>query len=755
MSLSTSRNTTARAEAVHILRTEEFFHKIYQQAATGIAITDWQGVFQECNPAYCALLGYTEKELRTIDFASLIHPEEREANLVQVRRLKAGEIPSFDIENRYIHKNGELVWVHKFVSVLHGEEGEPTHLIALVTNITERKLAEDVRLRHTAIVESSDDAIMGLDANGTVVNWNKGAERLYGYSAKEAIGRKIFFLSTANDPDDIPKILKKVLKGEVLRNYETVRLRKNGTHVEVSLTLSPIVDAEGRIVGVSGIARDITERKRTQERLRASEERLRLAQKVARIGTFEWNIETGVNIWTPELETMYGLAPGSFGKTEAAFENLVHPNDRGQVLEWVNEALKTGRPNRGEWRVIWPDRSVHWIAGRWQVLMDESGEPSRMLGVNIDITERKNAELALSETNLALEKQTAVLQSREELLKIFVKNVPAGVAMFDREMRYLQASDRWCADYGIDSSQVAGSSHYELFPDLPARWKEIHRRALQGETLRAEEDRWDRAGGGTMWIYWVARPWMALDGTPGGILILAEDITHRKQMEEELSGMTRKLVEAQEQERARIARELHDDVNQRVALLSIGLDELRLKHDDLPPEVRARAHELQRLASEISTDLHALSHELHSSKLDCLGVVRAMTSWCKEFGDGQKLKIDFTSQHVPKLSQEISICLFRVLQEAVHNAAKHSGAKRIEVQLVENSGDILLIVSDSGKGFDVKAAQRRQGLGLTSMQERVRLAGGTIAIESTPRGGTTIHVRVPLESEDRSQRAAV
>jgi signal transduction histidine kinase len=127
-----------------------------------------------------------------------------------------------------------------------------------------------------------------------------------------------------------------------------------------------------------------------------------------------------------------------------------------------------------------------------------------------------------------------------------------------------------------------------------------------------------------------------------------------------------------------------------------------------------------------------------------------MTSWCKEFGDGQKLKIDFTSQHV----QDISICLFRVLQEAVHNAAKHSGAKRIEVQLAENS-DILLIVSDSGKGFDVKAAQRRQGLGLTSMQERVRLAGGTIAIESKPRGGTTIHVRVPLESEDRSQRAAV
>jgi len=218
--------------------------------------------------------------------------------------------------------------------------------------------------------------------------------------------------------------------------------------------------------------------------------------------------------------------------------------------------------------------------------------------------------------------------------------------------------------------------------------------------------------------------------------------------------MTRQLVEAQEQERARIARELHDDINQRVALLAIELDQLRNKRDDLPSEVRIRMNELRLLAADISTDLHALSHELHSSKLDYLGVVRAMTSWCKEFEKRHKMEIDFKSQNVPKLSQETSICLFRVLQEAVHNAAKHSGAKRIEVHLAENSGEIHLNVSDSGKGFDIKAARRRRGLGLTSMQERVRLVGGTIAIESKPTGGTTIHVRVPLASECRSQDAA-
>jgi PAS domain S-box-containing protein len=169
-SLPGSGTTTSKAESVRIPRTEESYRKIYQQVATGIAITDWQGVFQECNPAYCALLGYTEKELRTIDFVSLIHPEDREANLVQVRRLQVGEIPSFEIENRYIRKNGEPVWVRKFVSVLHGEEGEPTNLIALVTNVTEGKLAEE------AIKESEQRFRLVADS-APVMIWMSGLDK--------------------------------------------------------------------------------------------------------------------------------------------------------------------------------------------------------------------------------------------------------------------------------------------------------------------------------------------------------------------------------------------------------------------------------------------------------------------------------------------------------------------------------------------------------------------------------------------------
>jgi signal transduction histidine kinase len=152
--------------------------------------------------------------------------------------------------------------------------------------------------------------------------------------------------------------------------------------------------------------------------------------------------------------------------------------------------------------------------------------------------------------------------------------------------------------------------------------------------------------------------------------------------------------------------------------------------------------------------VQALSRDLHSSQLEYLGVAAGMKSLCKEFGERQKMQIDFRYDVRSTLPPEIGLCVFRVLQEALHNAAKHSGVKRIEAQLYEQSGEIHLIIRDLGKGFDIETAKQGRGLGLTSMQERVRLAHGMIEIQSKPMGGTTIHVRVPIELEHVSQRAA-
>jgi PAS domain S-box-containing protein len=609
-----------------------------------------------------------------------------------------------------------------------------------------------------------------------------------------------------------------------------------------------------------------------EERLRASEERLRLAQHAARIGTFERDLGTGIVTWSTELELMYGLSPGEFdGTTTAFFEKLIHPEDRDRIKDLQRLGLETAKPINGEWRVIWPDGSVHWIAGHWQVLRNESGETVRVLGVNMDVTERKltegrlreyeeavegaedmiavidreyrfllanrqylkmrnltreqvvghlipevlsedifetflkpkldqcfqgkvvrsemkfsyptvgdrdlllsyfpiegvngvdraacilhditdrkRAEEALLEMNRTLDAQGSLLRSREELLRAFVKSVPAAVAMLDLDMRYLQVSDRWCSDYVPGGAQILGRSHYEIFPDMPERWKEFHRRALEGETLRADEDRWEGKDG-THWARWEVRPWKTPEGVVGGILILAEDITRRKQMEEALSNLSRKLIESQEQERARIGRELHDDINQRLAMLSLELEQLQ----ENPSEIQPRVEELRRQMAEVSNDVQALSHDLHSSKLEYLGVVAGMRSWCREFAERRRMHIDFKSDVSSAVPLEIGLALFRVLQEAMHNVTKHSGARQVEVQLHEDSSELHLIISDSGKGFDPEAAFQGKGLGLSSMRERVRLINGAINIESKRNGGTTIHVRVRLAADTIARRKAV
>src|SRR5215469_12988748 len=282
------------------------------------------------------------------------------------------------------------------------ETAEGILVASAIRDITERKLAEESRLRLATIVQSSDDAIISENLDAVIESWNAGAQRIFGYTETEAIGQPITILIPSELRDEENKILEKLRAGERIEHYETIRVTKTGNRVSVSLTISPTRDSTGKMVGFSKIARDITERKRAEAAIRASEERLRLAQQAARIGTFEWNIQTGVNTWTPELEAMYGLPRGGFGGTQTAFENLVHPDDRARVIELNNCALKTGQPTTGEWRVVWPDGSVHWIAGRWQVLRNDSGEPSRMIGVNIDVTESKRAEQALQEMNRAL-----------------------------------------------------------------------------------------------------------------------------------------------------------------------------------------------------------------------------------------------------------------------------------------------------------------------------------------------------------------
>jgi signal transduction histidine kinase len=239
------------------------------------------------------------------------------------------------------------------------------------------------------------------------------------------------------------------------------------------------------------------------------------------------------------------------------------------------------------------------------------------------------------------------------------------------------------------------------------------------------------------------------------MLILAENITARKQMEESLSDLSRKLIQSQEQERTRIARELHDDVSQQLALLAVELEQCDQSAHNLG-DLRNHLKKAKKRIAEIGRDVQSLSHHLHSSKLEYLGLVAASKSLAKEISEMKKVQVDFKDESVPRsLPKEVSLSLFRILQQALHNAAEHSGTRYIEVRLWEQSDELHLSVEDWGKGFDARAAMHGAGLGLTSMQERVRLVNGIIAIHSQPMRGTMVHVRVPLNSGLHLERRAV
>jgi signal transduction histidine kinase len=260
-----------------------------------------------------------------------------------------------------------------------------------------------------------------------------------------------------------------------------------------------------------------------------------------------------------------------------------------------------------------------------------------------------------------------------------------------------------------------------------------------------------RNDGEYRWILDTGVPRFNADGTFAGYIGSCLDITDRKLAEEALASVGRRLIEAHEEERAWIGRELHDDIVQRIALVAIELE----RCDQQAPDATAGIHDHIRQARqrlfELGEDIQELSHHLHSSKLEYLGLVTAAKSFCHESSEQRNVRIEFNHSDVPAtIPKEISLCLFRVLQEALQNAVKHSADQNFTVELRGTQEGISLAVRDSGIGFDWQDAMNRRGLGLISMRERLRLVNGELTIKSEPGRGTTVLAHVPLGQKDQS-----
>jgi PAS domain S-box-containing protein len=380
----------------------------------------------------------------------------------------------------------------------------------------------------------------------------------------------------------------------------------------------------------------------------------------------------------------------------------------------------------------------------WQRIKRKAAE-TKLISANkqlaADITDRKRAE--------------ATLRESEERFRLVANAAPVMIWMSGVDKLCTYFNQGWLEFTGRSLSEELGNGWAKgVYAEDLATCLGTYEHAFDRRETFQMQYRLRRHDGEYRWVFDQGVPRFDVDGSFAGYAGSFIDITERKWAEEALAVMNRKLLEAQEQERARIARELHDDINQRLALLSVEIDRMKEVAPVTYGELRSRMDELRKRTSEISAVVQSLSHELHSSKLEYLGLVSAMKGFCKEFGGKHKVEIDFSSEGIQSdVPPEISLCLFRVMQEGLRNALKHSGVKFFEVKLDGLPTEIYLTVRDSGKGFEPELAKDTPGLGLVSMQERVRLVKGTILITSKPLSGTQINVRVPLKAGAQMEKA--
>jgi PAS domain S-box-containing protein len=357
------------------------------------------------------------------------------------------------------------------------------------------------------------------------------------------------------------------------------------------------------------------------------------------------------------------------------------------------------------------------------------------------IAERERAE---NERQQLIREQTAM----EARLRLAVIVESSNDAIFSKNLDGIVLSWNAAAQriFGYTEAEVVGQPAGLLVP--PERRDEENRllqRFRSGERIERYETIRVTKSGSTVNVSLNITPITDSAGTLIGAAEIARDLTEQGRAKTALSTVSRRLIHAQEEERARIARDLHDDIGQRLALLTFELTELSAGAP--ASSHQSRTSKLQVQASEIAADIQRLSHELHSSKLELLGIAVAMKGFCEEFATLQRVDAEFTSRDVPdQLPPDICLCLFRVLQQALHNAAKHSGVRRFEANLWGEQDEVHLVVSDAGRGFDLEAARSGRGLGLISMEERLKLVGGALSIDTQPQRGTRIHAWAPVRS---------
>ncbi len=392
--------------------------------------------------------------------------------------------------------------------------------------------------------------------------------------------------------------------------------------------------------------------------------------------------------------------------------------------------------------------SISFSSTKRRVLWTE--DLAQQLGMLAEILsnalKRKRTTEALVASHEDLKKSEAVLRESEARFRLVANSAPVLIWMSNAEKQRTFFSQAWLEFTGRSMEQEAKDGWAAgVHPEDRDLCRRIYSGAMDARVNFEMEYRLRRSDGEYSLIVDIGVPRFDPDGTFLGHIGSCMDITERKLTEEKLEELTGRLITAQEEERTRIARELHDDFSQRLAMQSIGLEQLCGKFPPSEVEGRASVQQLLKGTQEISFDLHSLSHQLHSSRLEHVGLASALRGLCEEISEKYRIAVEFAeSVHAPKIPKDVALCLFRITQEALGNMVKHSGAKQAQVELSATRNEVLLRIVDAGVGFDVGLRDSTVGIGLVGMRERLRLVAGKLSVQSAPARGTEILAEVPL-----------
>jgi PAS domain S-box-containing protein len=636
--------------------------------------------------------------------------------------------------------------------------------------------AHKLQAQLAAIVESSDDAIIGKTLDGIITSWNRSAERIFGYTAAEAVGRPITLIVPSDRQDEEIAILGKIRRGERIDHFETVRLHKNGSRLDVSLTVSPIRDADGTVVGISKTSRDITEQRRTAEQLR-------LATEAGEIGLWDIDVSSGALFWDMRCRTMFGVAADT-PVTIDTFYACLHPIDRKAVTAALTAALEPGvrATYDVEFRVVGPDGdAMRWVAAKGRGVFDEAGRCLRCVGTAIDITARKRSEMRLQELNEMLEQGMANTLAERKLLADIVETTDAFIQVVDRDFR-LMAINRAGADEVeriVGSRPETGTDIRHLLdshPAFQALMTGLWSRALAGEEFTALESLVD--GDGEPRYY--EMKFNTLRDAAGdlrGAYQFAQDVTKRVHDEARLEEVEDQLRQAQKMEAiGQLAGGIAHDFNNMLAVVmgSLELLDRRVGPDD--PRARHYAEAAidgAKRAATLTQRLLAFSRRqpLQPQVLNVNRLVSGMSDLLhRSLGPEIRLETVLAGGLWPVHADPNQLeSVILNLGVNARDAMPQGGRLTIETQnafldsrysarnIGVPAGQYVLIgVSDTGVGMPPEVAEKAfdpffttkdigkgTGLGLSQVYGFVKQSGGNVKIYSEPGQGTTIKIYLP------------